>query len=83
MTHESQYPHRKSDALVAVIKQRNRETVFYRAKRVGKICPLTRAEIHVYVTQGPIRATSIIKAARGLTLSEAVNLLKSACFPNA
>jgi len=81
MTYDSQYPHRKSDALVAIIKEHGKTQIFYRAKRVGKNCPLSSAERHIYVTQGPVRAVRIIKAARSISLSEAIALLNSARFP--
>ena len=69
------YTHRKSDRLVAVVKEHRREASFIRAKRVGKDCPLTWEERMAYVNHGPVRACKQIMDSRKVSLAEAYALL--------
>lgn len=52
--------------------------VISQGKRVGKDCPLTKAERHEYVTKGAVFAVKLIREGRDVGLAEALRLLNDA-----
>ena len=49
-------------------------------KRVSSACPLSRAEIRIYVEEGGVRALAYIARTRGLSFYESVKLLDLARY---